>query len=281
VRQKEKTGMPRRYSPEDLRITVTFLRSLRGWDQKDLAAAAGLSASAISRYESGDIVPSRRALEKVAVAVGLPLRMLSKLLISIRAARAAVASATLPDDQQRMIDAIAGEVSEGASDLLHSATALALGGLPGLAGGPGVSPAPPRAEDRLQAPELWEILRHRTPAERKVLVEDTREFRSWALCELLCAESFKAAAGSADRALELAELALQIAQHAPGPESWRLRLQGYAWAHVGNARRSRGDLPEAEEAFARSAKLWETGADDTGLLDEAQAFGLNASSGVS
>ncbi len=102
-----------------------------------------------------------------------------------------------------------------------------------------------------------------------MLIEDAREFRSWALCERVCAESVKAAADSADLAVELAELALRIAERAPGGESWRRRLQGYAWAHLANARRVRGDQAGAEEAFARSAKLWETGAtgDPGRLLD--------------
>ena len=48
---------------------------------------------------------------------------------------------------------------------------------------------------------------------------------------------------NADRALELADLALRVAELIPGEEPWRSRVQGYAWAHVGNARRVR-DRPE-------------------------------------
>jgi tetratricopeptide (TPR) repeat protein len=111
-----------------------------------------------------------------------------------------------------------------------------------------------------------------------MLVEDAQEFRSWALCELICAESIKAAADKADRAVELAELAVLIAELAPGEETWRWRLQGYAWAHLGNARRVRTDWPRAEEAFAHAGPLWQAGAPgDPGLLSEVQVLSLEAS----
>ncbi|MEO6192691.1 MAG: helix-turn-helix transcriptional regulator [Thermoanaerobaculia bacterium] len=255
-------------SPEDLRLLVPFLRSLRAWDQKELATAAGLSASVISRYESGEVVPSRPALERIAGAVGLPLRMMNRVLISIHSARAAVESAAHPHDTHRMIDAVASEISEEVSDLLHSAAALVLAGLPDLATGPWGTTAPPVPEDRQEAPALWARLKPYGPADRRMLVDESRELRSWALCELLCAESLEAG----DDALEIAELALYIAERAFGEETWRQRLQGYAWAHLARARRAQGDLPGAEEASARSARLWEAGAPgDPGLLDEAGA----------
>jgi tetratricopeptide (TPR) repeat protein len=98
------------------------------------------------------------------------------------------------------------------------------------------------------------------------------------MSELLCAESLQAAGDNADRALELAILALRVAELAPGEESRRQRLQGYAWAHVGNAWRVKGDLPGAEEAFRRSQSLWITGPEvDPGPLDEVRLFDLEAS----
>ena len=137
---------------------------------------------------------------------------------------------------------------------------------------------PPHADDREEAPELWESLKSHEPAIRRVLVEDSRRFQKWALCELLCAESVRAAAGgSADQALELAELALLVAERTSGDEIWRLRLQGYAWAHIGHARQARGDQPGAKEAFNRACLLWETGAPgDPGLLEETQVPALEA-----
>jgi transcriptional regulator with XRE-family HTH domain len=270
--------MPGRDNPEDVKMVVVFLRLLRGWTQAELAVAAGLSLSAVWRYENEDLVYSEPVLEEIALAVGLPPRMLDRVFTWVAAARAAVASAADPGDPDRRIDAIAGELIAGLSDLVYSATALVLRGSPDLEIGPWARPtAPPRPEDRQETTELWEALKRHEPSLRRVLVEDSRRFQQWALCERLCAKSVRALAGSADEALELAELALLAAQQTPGEESWRQRLQGYAWAHVGHVRQARGDRPGAAEAFDHARLLWEAGAPgDPGLLDEAQVLGPEA-----
>jgi len=83
-------------------------------------------------------------------------------------------------------------------------------------------------------------------------------------------ESIRAAPNHPLEALELAELALFIADRFAGDAKWRLALQGYALAHVSNGRRVCNDLPGAEEAFARAKKLWEQGASaNPGLLNAA------------
>ncbi len=264
--------MPGRDNPEDVKMVVIFLRLLRGWTQAELAEAAGLSLSAVWRYENEDLVDSEPVLEEIALAVGLPSRMLDRVFTWVAAARAAVASAIDPGDPDLRIDAIASEMTAGLSDLVYSATALILRGSPELEIGPWARPAaPPRPEDREEATELWEALKRHEPSTRQVLVEDSRRFQKWVLCERLCAESVQALAGSADEALELAELALLVAERAPGEESWCQRLQGYAWAHVANVRRAREDRPGAKEAFDHARLLWEAGAPgDPGLLEEAR-----------
>jgi serine phosphatase RsbU (regulator of sigma subunit)/transcriptional regulator with XRE-family HTH domain len=97
--------------------------------------------------------------------------------------------------------------------------------------------------------------------------------------EKLCAESIAAAADEAGRALELAELAVQVAELAPGGEGWRSRLQGYAWAHAANARRVAGDLTGADAACAHAWKLWQAGAagDPDGVLEETTLLRVEAS----
>jgi transcriptional regulator with XRE-family HTH domain len=273
VHSEEKITMSSRDNPENVRMVVAFLRLLRGWSQAELAEAVGLSVSAIWRYENEDVGNPDKTLEEIAVAVGLPPRMLDRLFTWIAAARAAVASAADPEDPLRRIDAIAAELAAGLSDIAYAATAEILGGSPDLDEiGPWAKTfTPPRPEDRDEALELWERLARREPSARRMLVEESKKFRKWALCELLCAESVQAAALDTDQALELAELALLIAELAPGEESWRQRLQGYAWAHVGNARRARGDRPGARDAFAHACSLWEAGASgDPGLLEESR-----------
>jgi tetratricopeptide (TPR) repeat protein len=136
------------------------------------------------------------------------------------------------------------------------------------------------AQARREAGELWESLSGLSPKQRRAAVETEPRYRTWAVAERLCMESERAAAHRADRASELAKLALRVAELAPGSEPWRARLQGYAWAFMANARRVLGDLPGAEEAFAHSDRLWEAGAStDPGVLDGSRPLDLKASLG--
>jgi len=123
-------------------------------------------------------------------------------------------------------------------------------------------------EDRRRAEELWTRLKVRTQSARLALVEEAPQYQSWALAEKLCAESVRAAADDPKRALDLAELALRVAERVTGEPAWLVLLAGYVWAHIGNARRVASDLPGAEEAFRLAWRLWEAGSSaDTGLLD--------------
>jgi tetratricopeptide (TPR) repeat protein len=133
-------------------------------------------------------------------------------------------------------------------------------------------------EDRREAEGLWKRLRHRSKRQCLALVEEAEEFRSWALAERLCAESERAAAHDPLRAIELADVALHIAERVSGDEAWRYRLQGYAWAFLGNALRVHNRLPEAEAAFSKTWTLWAQGASvDPGLLDVSRLYDLHAS----
>lgn len=268
--------MSLRPNSEDVKMVVIFLRLLRGWSQAELAEAVGLSVSAIWRYENEDVTNPGQMLDEIATAVGLPLRMLDRLFLWVGAARSAVASAADPGNTIRLFDSAARELTAELSDVAYAATALVLAGSPELEMGPWAKPdEPPRPEDRQEAAMLWEYLGRHDTSTRRVLVEESKRFRDWALCELLCAESVQSAGESPDQALELAELALLIAELAPGEETWRQRLQGYAWAHLGNARRSHGDPSGAKEAFDHARLLWEAGAPgDPGLLEKARVLGL-------
>src|SRR6185295_13585875 len=110
--------------------------------------------------------------------------------------------------------------------------------------------------ERAEAARLWERLRKEPREKRRLLVEQVARFQTWAMCERLCDESVRAAAHDAGEARKLADLALFAAEKAPGREIWRRRLQGYAWAFVGNAWRVAGNLREAETAFQSALKLW-------------------------
>ena len=74
--------------PENIRLLVRVLRLLRNWNQEEFAVAAGVDVSTISHYETGRTVPSRKILERLAEAVGLPILFVeSSLLPALSAAR--------------------------------------------------------------------------------------------------------------------------------------------------------------------------------------------------
>jgi tetratricopeptide (TPR) repeat protein len=128
------------------------------------------------------------------------------------------------------------------------------------------------------AERQWEYLKNLPARDRRVLVEGGREYKSPALVVRLCNESEKAAAADSARALELAELSVRGAELTPGEEAFRQRLQGFAWAFLGNARRVAGDLPAADKAFSHFQRLWRAPSPtDLGLLEDWRVFDLEAS----
>ncbi len=257
----------------DLSRALTNLRSALGWSQSELARAAGVQPNMISDFERGHRPLSRQKLKELAGVMGLPPESIDWALHFIRPVRQVAQAPGYPaggaEADRAHIEALAAQSAGLSSEFTRSILSFLT--FEGRA-----------LEVRERAPVLWRRMKRRTPSERRALVENGLEFRSWALCELICKESIKAAADNADRARELADLALLIADFAIGEASWRRRLQGYAWAHVGNARRVGGDLPGAEEAFSRSGELWNAGAPgDPGLLHEVQILSLEASLRIS
>ncbi|HEY0511034.1 MAG TPA: helix-turn-helix transcriptional regulator, partial [Thermoanaerobaculia bacterium] len=229
--------MPRRDLP-DLSIVLTFLRSSQRLSQTELGEAAGVSPNLVNDYERGrkPLHPAR--LERLTAAMGLSPAAVERALALQRANRAAAGAPRDPADPfepGRRIEAVVAQISRMAEDFTRSAlTVLTREGK--------------AIQDRQQAAVRWQRLKRRTAEERLGLVEGSLKFRGWALCERVAAESIAAAPNHPRQALELAELARRIAELAPEEPSRRRRLQGYAWAHVGNARRVCNDLPGAEEA---------------------------------
>ena len=57
----------------ELGRTVRELREARGWSQTELAHAAGMTQSAVARFEAGGTVPSLPVLTRVARALDADL----------------------------------------------------------------------------------------------------------------------------------------------------------------------------------------------------------------
>jgi tetratricopeptide (TPR) repeat protein len=131
--------------------------------------------------------------------------------------------------------------------------------------------------DREEAEELFQRLKGFSPADRRVLAEGGPEYHTWAFCVRLCDESERAAAHSADQALEWAEIACTVARQVPGSEAFRSHLCGFAEPFRGNSLRVKGDLPDSAAAFVEARKLRLEGADEAGLLDEGRVLDLEAS----
>jgi transcriptional regulator with XRE-family HTH domain len=254
--------------PPALGASLRFLRFAYGWSEEELGRALNIKPVLISRYERGSKTLSRERLEKLLAVMGVPPEAVDGALYTLGVGPAFESPGSPVDptpEERRKIHQAAAVAGQGAAEAARSQLTANIRQLR-------------TQQDRNRAGELWQTLQELSPRERMAAVETERKYRNWALAERICAESARAAAHRADRAMELAGLASRVAELAPGSEPWCSRLQGYAWAFVGNARRVHGDLPGAEEAFLRSDQLWEAGAAaDPGLLDAGRLLDLKAS----
>jgi len=126
----------------------------------------------------------------------------------------------------------------------------------------------PRPEDRFEGAELWARLERFPARDRNLLVDAAPEFAHWSLCERICLQSADLAEEDSRQSVGLAELAIRIALRVPGEDSWRSRLQGYALAHLAQARFAQGDFDGGVETFREAQRHWDAGTPgDPGLLD--------------
>jgi tetratricopeptide (TPR) repeat protein len=264
-RSRGEEGAERKGDP-DKRLAFVLLRYLMYWDQAELSREAGISQSQISLYDQGHRTVPDAVLERTAKAVGFPVFLLPFLLKAIRAFRLVI------EGRWKIGRVLSGELATGLLGLGQAIVEIvAAAGLPDES-----APRSPE-EERAVALALWECLRCRSHDYQIALVEEEEECRTWALCERVAAESIEAAGEDPQEAIQLAQLAVRIAELCPGPEAWRWRLEGYAGIHLANAHRASGNLPPAREARARAKKLWNAGAPaNPGLLNEALVLGLEA-----
>jgi tetratricopeptide (TPR) repeat protein/transcriptional regulator with XRE-family HTH domain len=251
-------------------LALTLIRRAEGLKQNQAAARLGIPASLLSAYEHGDprLTPERLT----AVVTGLvaeietvPERLERALFCAALALQPEETPLGISETVRRRIDAAASRAGKIAFETAREEYLRA-------------ARAEQAREDRRLAGDLWARLKGRTHSARLALVEEEPKYQIWALAERLCTESERAAACDPPQALELAELALRVAEQVTGEPAWRFLLAGYAWAFLGNARRVASDLPGSEEAFREAWRLWEAGAaSDTGLLDGSRLHDLEAS----
>jgi transcriptional regulator with XRE-family HTH domain len=249
-------------------LAMVLLRYSEGLEQRSVAEAVHITPSQASAYEHATRQVPREILEQVAAVVDVPVELLELTLRMIRSFLLAKRGRSRAD--RALADEFAVELVVliyRAADLILTPTrrrreeAMAL----------------PRSEERAEAIEPLAFLKRCTPAERLLLVEESREYRSWAVCEAAALESVALARNHPREALEWARLAVAIAQRVPGEERWRWRVEGWALAFLSNAFRARNQLLAADRAMSRGRRLFQAGASaDPGLLAEVWLPGLEA-----
>jgi transcriptional regulator with XRE-family HTH domain len=251
-------------------LALLYLREERRWTQQDLATAKGYTGKhkLISLYENGKRPLSRTELYAMAALMGYEreavdaLLFVYSLVIPPGPSESGSAVDLTPEELRRIDRAVIAAECTRAAKLRAWLIA---------------EKKRRKAEAaRREAGVLWARLKLLPARERRELVEDSPEFRSWALVERLCLESERAAANSAPKALDLASLALFGAKRSEGSETLLRRLKGYAWAYIANARRVGNDLQASNEAFIQAWELWRAG-EDAGLLPEWRMLSMEAS----
>jgi transcriptional regulator with XRE-family HTH domain len=250
-------------------LTVCLLATLVGRRQNLLAKKTGISERRMTHYRSGKVIPRPRVLARMAEAAGVPAAWIEVVVADVfRFRRRSAASPAEPT----------GNLASEVAHRLEERLAPRAEALRTALRRPAVAILAPAAADRETAATQWERLETVPPKEREARVIADEAFHHWALAERIAALSTRTAAKDPGAALQLALLALRIAELIPGSPGWRSRNRGYALGHVGNARRVGNDLPAAERDFARARRLFEAGtAEDPGLLDPSRLFDLEAS----
>ena len=254
-------------SATPLAQALRVLRLIAGMEREELAVAVGLSKAAIQSYELDNRDPSAPGLSRLLEAMDLPVEVFDRTVRFLAAARASLGwyAREGADSPRARIDGLAAAEASQEED----GTRAWLGRL---------QHAALFFQARQCAAGLWQRLQAHAAATWRALVRECADFHDAAFCELLCEESIRAAGNSARQALRLAKLAVLVAQRVPGPEGWRRRVAGYAWAHLANALRVAGRLANAAAALRRAGELWQAGAaDDPGLLNEARVIEIEAS----
>ena len=257
--------MAKRGDPKVLRHVVVFLRFKADLTQEEFGKAAGVHQGLLSRYERGQQAPSEKTLRRMATAADMPWPLVVQMQSFFAVVLAAAGRRTSVQPVAEPLDAAALEP-------------VLLAVAPYLAADAAAEPNPQTPEEaRREAEQVWAALERFPQRERRRLLElAPRASQSGALAVRVCDASERAAADTPGEALELADLALWIAQRAAGSSPGR--LEGYCWAHMGNARRVANDHTGADVAFRQAWDLWRRGADaDPELLTEWRLLDLEAS----
>lgn len=258
-----------RGTPSRLGEALVGLRIRAGLKQKDLVQLSGLSKDDVSEIETGKRDPTREEVERLAGLMGFEPEDVGAMLFrvdSLEALPPGESPVSPTRSQRRLIRRGALATAQAGAVTFEAELTRRI-------------EEQRSAEARKDAEEKLELLLKQEPKDWRYLVDKSPTYRRWAISERLALASEKAAAADAARALELADLAVYVAQRSTeGSDRWRARLEGNAWYFAGNARRVAGRLRFADEAFVTADELWENGAAaDPGVFDQGLVLDLKAS----
>jgi len=224
-----------------------LFRALTDKTQQELADDLGIPRVTLTQYEAGTKPPRLQCLEQMAELAGITVDQGDELL---------QLHDTLSRTRQRVgrdPEALLADLGEPLRARAHRVFQRLLTlRLPDT---------PPRAEDRIQAKELFPNLKELTPDQRIAVVRIATEYQTWAVCELAVEESLS---GEAEA---WAGLAVEIAEMVGGTKEWQNRVRGYAAGARARALREAGRAGEADVALKEAWRLWGAGVDAEGLLE--------------
>ncbi len=256
--------MPRKIPPL-LGLALKILISAHGWTARELAAKAGVSTSTINEYQTREGMLTRARLGVLAALMGLDELDVEGAILAATLARPEPPPARSPVDPSPEEHRVMARAALRAG--LDSAGHVYAHFLAEVR-------RRRAAEELEEGRRLWRQLQPFTGADLRELA-GAPIYNRWGLAAVLCEESEKAAADKPPRALELAEVAVRVAQRVPG--AFGVRLQGSCTGFLGNAQRVGCELLLSEESFAEAWRLWREGDDEAGLLSEAYLLDLEAS----
>lgn len=262
--------MTRRRKPTREGAVLRMFRDSLNLSTEVVAGKARVTVQTVRLWECGRMPLSRDRLVEVLGLLDVPSEAVEEAFLS-QATGLPAAGPSLPTEPPREERTLIHRAGAAAGHRAAQATRTHL-----LA----ESHRETAREHRAWAVERWSRLAKR-PADKqeKLIGALFGDEKSWALAERLCLASAAAAAHRASEALRLAQLAVRVAEHSPGPEPWLLRLLGWCLCFLANAIRVGGELSHANEVFARADDLWTRGVagDPFGLLDGTHRLDLKAS----
>ncbi len=242
--------MPRS-TPPVRGLAVACLRTAKGWTQQELGARAGLDRNKISDLETGDRTVTDETLDLFTRLMGYEPGKVQLLLMALSAIGepSAVEEPSPVDptaEERQLVSQAALAMGCSTADMLQ-AKALGEVRLRRL------------NEAQAAAERRWLALRNLAPRQAARRIVESPEPQPWALALRLCDESRIAAGDSAARALDLAQLAVLVAQRSVGPAAWCDRLRGYVSGHLANAYRVAGHMHKARSTMERAWGEWGKG----------------------